>query len=44
MASSNSSDNTNQLKIAGIGEDPQKGYLKKLKEKYGVSLHHLFVS
>ena len=43
MASSNSLANPNQLKIAGIGEDPQKGYLKNLNEKYGVSLHHLFV-
>ena len=40
MASSHSSDNPNQLKIDGIGEI----YLKNLKEKYGVSLHHLFVS
>ena len=39
MASSNSLANPNQLKIAGISE----GYLKKLEEKYGVSLHHLFV-
>jgi hypothetical protein len=36
MASSNSSDNTNQLKIAGIVEI----YLEKLKKKYDVSLHH----
>ena len=43
MASSNYSDNSNKIKIAGIGEDPQKGYLKKLKVKYQVSLHHLFV-
>jgi hypothetical protein len=40
MASCDSSDNPNKLKIAGIGE----GYLKKLRKQYKVSLHHLFVS
>ena len=34
-------DNTNKLKIAGIGENLQKGYMKNLNEKLGVSLHHL---
>nr|CAH0106830.1 unnamed protein product [Daphnia galeata] len=36
MASCDSSDNPNKIKIAGIGE----GYLKKLKEKYKISDHY----